>query len=73
MTLGRLSEDARLLFIVHLAQALVACSPLKSPESAEFASMRRQVMDALTVTLPVRESEVRDTLPPSTNSHFRSL
>jgi hypothetical protein len=67
MTLGRLSEDARLFFIVHLAQALAACSHQKSPEFAELASMRRQVVDALTVILPVRGSE--HTVPLAT-SHF---
>jgi hypothetical protein len=54
MTLGRLSENARLFFIVYLAQALSACSHLPSPESGELASMRRQVVDALTIILPVR-------------------
>ncbi len=61
MTLGRLSEGARLFFVVHLARALSACgrrplSPdgLEGPESGELASMRRQVVDALTIVLPVR-------------------
>ena len=54
MTLGRLSENARLFFIVYLAQALSACSYLPGPESGELASMRRQVVDALTIILPVR-------------------
>jgi hypothetical protein len=58
MTLGRLSENARLFFIVHLARALSACarrppSP-ESPEFGELASMRRQVVDALTIILRVR-------------------
>ncbi|KAI0293244.1 apoptosis inhibitory protein 5-domain-containing protein [Russula brevipes] len=52
MTLGRLSDDARLFFVVHLAQALAACSAQPGPESAPLASMRRQVVDALTVILP---------------------
>ena len=60
MTLGRLSEDARLFFIVHLARALVACGSrppsLDSSESGELASMRRQVVDALTIILRVRDS-----------------
>jgi hypothetical protein len=56
MTLGRLSEAARLFFIVHLAQTLSACSHQKGPVSAELSSMRRQVVDALTVILPVRRS-----------------
>ena len=60
MTLGRLSEDARLFFVVHLARALSACG-LRPPssdssESGELASMRRQVVDALTIILPVRDS-----------------
>ena len=54
LTLGRLSEDARLFFIVHLAQALSACDHQPSPESGELASMRRQVVDALSIILPVR-------------------
>jgi hypothetical protein len=58
MTLGRLSEDARLFFIVHLARALFACGRWppgpNSPESGELASMRRQVVDALTIILRVR-------------------
>jgi hypothetical protein len=61
MTLGRLSEGARLFFVLHLARALAACgrrppSPdgLEGPESGELASMRRQVVDALTIVLPVR-------------------
>jgi hypothetical protein len=54
MTLGRLSEGARLFFIVHLAQALSACEHQPSPESGELASMRRQIVDALTIILPVR-------------------
>ncbi|KAI9447167.1 apoptosis inhibitory protein 5-domain-containing protein [Russula earlei] len=52
MTLGRLSDDARLFFIVHLAHALVACGQQPGPESGELASMRRQVVDALTIVLP---------------------
>jgi hypothetical protein len=58
MTLGRLSENARLFFIVHLARALSACArrppSLESPEFGELASMRRQVVDALTIILRVR-------------------
>ena len=54
MTLGRLSENARLFFIVFLAHALSACGHQPSPESGELASMRRQVVDALTIILPVR-------------------
>ena len=58
MTLGRLSESARLFFIVHLARALSACA-LRPPspdssESGELAAMRRQVVDALTIILRVR-------------------
>jgi hypothetical protein len=66
MTLGRLSESARLFFIVHLAQALAACDHQPSPESAELASMRRQVVDALTIILPVRIP----TSPPPLSSNF---
>jgi hypothetical protein len=58
MTLGRLSENARLFFIAHLARALFACGRWPpgpdSPESGELASMRRQVVDALTNILRVR-------------------
>ena len=58
MTLGRLSESARLFFVVHLARALSACA-LRPPspdssESGELAAMRRQVVDALTIILRVR-------------------
>ena len=58
MTLGRLSEAARLFFVVHLARALSACA-LRPPspdssEAGELASMRRQVVDALTIVLRVR-------------------
>jgi len=60
MTLGRLSEAARLFFVVHLARALSACALRPpSPDSSEFgelASMRRQVVDALTIVLCVRVS-----------------
>jgi hypothetical protein len=70
MTLGRLSEDARLFFIVHLAQALAACSHQKSRESAELASMRRQVVDALTVILPVRWSGTACHSPPPLIFHY---
>ncbi len=54
MTLGRLSDNARLFFIDHLAYALSACGHQPSPESGDLASMRRQVVDALTIILPVR-------------------
>jgi hypothetical protein len=54
MTLGRPSENARLFFVVHLAQALAACGHQPSLESGELASMRQQVVDALTIILPVR-------------------
>ena len=54
MTLGRLSDDARLFFIIHLAHALSACGHQPSPESGELTSMRRQVVEALTIILPVR-------------------
>jgi len=54
MTLGRLSDNARLFFIVHLAHALSACGHQPGPESGELASMRRQVVEALTIILPVR-------------------
>jgi hypothetical protein len=54
MTLGRLSDNARLFFIIHLAHALSACGHQPSPESGELASMRRQVVEALTIVLPVR-------------------
>jgi hypothetical protein len=54
MTLGRLSRESRAFFIAHLADALAACSRQKSPESSELAAMRRQVVDALSVILPVR-------------------
>ena len=60
MTLGRLSEAARLFFVVHLARVLSACALRPpSPDSSEFgelASMRRQVVDALTIVLYVRVS-----------------
>ena len=56
MTLGRLARDSRAFFIASLAGALAACSRQKSPESSELASMRRQVVDALSVILPVRHS-----------------
>jgi hypothetical protein len=56
MTLGRLSDNAHLFFIIHLAHALSACGHQASPESGELASMRRQVVEALTVILPVRIS-----------------
>ena len=59
MTLGRLSESTRLFCIVHLAQVLAACDHQPSPESGELASMRRQVVDALTIILPVRISTSR--------------
>ncbi|KAH9053365.1 apoptosis inhibitory protein 5-domain-containing protein [Lactarius vividus] len=52
MTLGRLSQDSRAFFVARLAGALAACSHQKSPESSELASMRRQVVDALSVILP---------------------
>lgn len=61
MTLGRLSDNARLFFIVHLAHALSACGHQPSPESGELASMRRQVVEALTIILPVRYSHA---VPP---------
>ena len=54
MTLGRLSDNARLFFIIHLAHALSACGHQPNPESGELASMRRQVVEALTIILPVR-------------------
>ena len=54
LTLGRLDRDSRAFFIASLAGALAACSRQKSPESSELASMRRQVVDALSVILPVR-------------------
>ena len=56
---GGLSESTRLFFIVHLAQVLAACDHQPSPESGELASMRRQVVDALTIILPVRISTSR--------------
>ncbi len=56
LTLGRLSNESRAFFIAQLAGALAACSHQKSPESAELVSMRRQVVDALSVILPVRLS-----------------
>ncbi|KAH8995243.1 apoptosis inhibitory protein 5-domain-containing protein [Lactarius hatsudake] len=52
MTLGRLSQDSRAFFVARLAGALAACDRQKSPESSELASMRRQVVDALSVILP---------------------
>jgi hypothetical protein len=54
LTLGRLSKESRAFFFAQLAAALAACSHQKSPESTELASMRRQVVDALSVILPVR-------------------
>ncbi len=62
MTLGRLSDNARLFFIVYLAHALSACGLQPTPESGELASMRRQVVDALAVILPVRNSHTA--VPP---------
>ena len=59
MTLGRLSKESRAFFIAQLAGALAACSRQKSPESSELASMRRQVVDALSVILPVRPAPQR--------------
>jgi hypothetical protein len=56
MTLGRLSRESRAFFIAQLAGALAACGHQKSPESSELVSMRRQVVDALSVILPVRPS-----------------
>ena len=56
MTLGRLERESRAFFFARLAGALAACSHQKSPESADLASMRRQVVDALIVILPVRDS-----------------
>ncbi|KAH9024847.1 hypothetical protein EDB84DRAFT_1615141 [Lactarius hengduanensis] len=52
MTLGRLPQDSRAFFIARLASALAACSHRKSPESSELVSMRRQVVDALTIIPP---------------------
>ncbi|KAN0116351.1 Apoptosis inhibitory protein 5 (API5) domain containing protein [Russula decolorans] len=52
MTLGRLSDNPRLFFIIHLAHALSACGHQPSPESGELASIRRQVVEALTIILP---------------------
>jgi len=72
MTLGRLSENARLFFIVHLAQALSACSDQPSPELGELASMRRQVVDALTIILPVRIHPSRGLFLSSLASSFSS-
>ncbi len=66
MTLGRLSKESRAFFIAHLAGALAACSHQKSPESSELASMRRQVVDALSVILPVRSAA---TLGPPSPAH----
>ena len=68
MTLGRLSESARLFFVVHLARALSACA-LRPPspdssESGELAAMRRQVVDALTIILRVRGSHTLLLHPP---------
>jgi len=53
MRLGRLSENMCLFFIVHLAQALSAYSDQPSPELGELALMQQQVMDVLTIILPV--------------------
>jgi hypothetical protein len=60
LTLGRLSRESRAFFIAQLAAALAACSHQKSPESSELASMRRQVVDALSVILPVRPLPLTD-------------
>jgi len=68
MTLGRLSDNARLFFIIHLAHALSACGHQPSPESGELASMRRQVVEALTIILPVRIHAV----PPFVFNFFLS-
>ena len=64
LTLGRLDRESRAFFIASLAGALAACSRQKSPESSELASMRRQVVDALSVILPVRLF-ICVTVPPS--------
>ncbi|KAI9437546.1 hypothetical protein H4582DRAFT_282052 [Lactarius indigo] len=50
MTLRRLSQESRAFFVARLAGALAACSHQKSPESSELALMRRQVVDALSVS-----------------------
>ncbi|KAH9017322.1 hypothetical protein EDB85DRAFT_2155272 [Lactarius pseudohatsudake] len=52
MTLGRLSHEFRAFFVARPAGALSACSHQKSPESSSLVSMRRQVVDALSVILP---------------------
>jgi hypothetical protein len=67
MTLGRLS---RLFFIVHLVQALVACSHQRNPESPGLASMQREVVDVLMVILLVRLSETACCLLSPLNSLF---
>ncbi|KAH8993380.1 hypothetical protein EDB92DRAFT_1944531 [Lactarius akahatsu] len=51
MTLGKLPQDSRAFFVRRLAGP-PACSHQKSPESSSLASMRRQVVDALTIILP---------------------
>jgi hypothetical protein len=70
MTLGRLSDNARLFFIIHLAHALSACGHQPGPESGELASMRRQVVEALTIILPVRYSHA---VPPFVCNFFKFL
>ncbi|KAI0267058.1 apoptosis inhibitory protein 5-domain-containing protein [Gloeopeniophorella convolvens] len=52
LTLQRLSTGSRLFFLVQLADALAACDRRESLEPDELDSMRKQVVDALSVLLP---------------------
>ncbi|KAH9020863.1 hypothetical protein EDB85DRAFT_507758 [Lactarius pseudohatsudake] len=70
MTLGRLPQDPCMFFITRLAGALAACSHRKSPESSELASMRRQVVDVLTIILPVRLSRLLRPTPLTPKQFF---
>ncbi len=56
MTLRRLSNELRTFYIAQLASTLATCSHQKSPEFAELISLRWQVIDALSVILPVHPS-----------------
>ncbi|KAH8995209.1 hypothetical protein EDB86DRAFT_3243665 [Lactarius hatsudake] len=45
----RLSQDSRMFFITRLIGTLAACSLQKGPESSELTSMRRLVVDTLSL------------------------
>ncbi|KAH8995202.1 hypothetical protein EDB86DRAFT_3243661 [Lactarius hatsudake] len=48
----RLSQDSRVFFVARLIGTLVACSLQKGPESSELTSMRRLVVDTLSLIQP---------------------